>query len=230
MSAYGRAVHGAWCSSRTYPTKCRHCGQSVFYFSCECGCKVFFDTLGPPWPVHNCIELALSDLSIKRALSELGTERVQDHMAELMMTPSIWQPGHSLEPAWLHKVTQRIATPRAFQPRLIRERPVPGAERDETGIVRELAAVDPAKALGLDAYSLVGQAMLRSLRLEDCMQLTVHCGDLSCENGSSYTFLAAGALVHQAEAQRGNLIWFEVEAFGLSGKPHVWLCRSLERL
>ena len=35
-------------------TNCPSCNQSVFYFSCDCGCRVFFDKLGQPWPIHSC--------------------------------------------------------------------------------------------------------------------------------------------------------------------------------
>jgi hypothetical protein len=49
---FGNAVHGSWCGARTYPIRCGHCGQQVFYFSCNCGSKVFFEALGDPWPIH----------------------------------------------------------------------------------------------------------------------------------------------------------------------------------
>ena len=48
------ATHGWWCNTKTYPTNCPSCNQSVFYFSCDCGCRVFFNKLGPPWPIHSC--------------------------------------------------------------------------------------------------------------------------------------------------------------------------------
>ena len=48
------ATHGWWCNTKTYPTNCPSCNQSVFYFSCDCGCSVFFNKLGQPWPIHSC--------------------------------------------------------------------------------------------------------------------------------------------------------------------------------
>lgn len=47
-------VHGEWCGTRTWPTHCSSCSGEVFFFTCEHGSKVFFDELGPPWPIHNC--------------------------------------------------------------------------------------------------------------------------------------------------------------------------------
>jgi hypothetical protein len=47
---------GRNCRTKTYPMKCQYCGQSVFFFSCTHGSKIFFDALGSPWPQHNCVE------------------------------------------------------------------------------------------------------------------------------------------------------------------------------
>jgi DNA-directed RNA polymerase subunit RPC12/RpoP len=33
---------------------CPECGAKVFYYENSYGSKVFFDSLGPPWPVHPC--------------------------------------------------------------------------------------------------------------------------------------------------------------------------------
>ena len=46
--------HGLFCITHTFPTKCRHCSDDVFFCYCTCGSQVFFDKLGPPWPEHNC--------------------------------------------------------------------------------------------------------------------------------------------------------------------------------
>ena len=48
------AIHGWWCNTKTYPTHCPSCNHPVFYFSCDCGCRVFFNKLGQPWPIHSC--------------------------------------------------------------------------------------------------------------------------------------------------------------------------------
>lgn len=47
--------HGFWCGARTIPMRCRRCQtHPIFWFSCECGCSVLFEELGPPWPRHTC--------------------------------------------------------------------------------------------------------------------------------------------------------------------------------
>ena len=54
--SYSGVSHGSWCNTKTYRTKCQYCRKRVFYFSCDHGCKVFFDALGDPWPLHYCEE------------------------------------------------------------------------------------------------------------------------------------------------------------------------------
>lgn len=44
-------------SSFTIPNAtCPLCGDSVFYYENKYGSKVWFDCLGPPWPIHGCFE------------------------------------------------------------------------------------------------------------------------------------------------------------------------------
>lgn len=48
--------HGYNCSSTLWRTKCPNCRRPVFFFSCSCGSKVFFEKTGDPWPRHtNCV-------------------------------------------------------------------------------------------------------------------------------------------------------------------------------
>ena len=59
MTYYKGKRHGEHCNSKTYPTNCKQCGSKIFYFSCDCGCKVFFEELGHPWNVHHCRPIEL---------------------------------------------------------------------------------------------------------------------------------------------------------------------------
>jgi len=43
-------------AARTYLTKCRDCGKSVYYHTNGYGHSVLFDNLGCPWEVHDCWE------------------------------------------------------------------------------------------------------------------------------------------------------------------------------
>ena len=45
-------THAPGCRTRLFPTPCPDCAETVYYFDCTCGSKVFFDAPGHPWPLH----------------------------------------------------------------------------------------------------------------------------------------------------------------------------------
>lgn len=47
-------THGPDCSRKTFKTTCQNCSDPVFFFSCTCNSRVYFDRIGPPWPKHWC--------------------------------------------------------------------------------------------------------------------------------------------------------------------------------
>lgn len=44
--------------SKTYQMPCPVCDTTVFYYRNEHGSRIFFDSLGKPWPLHGCMERA----------------------------------------------------------------------------------------------------------------------------------------------------------------------------
>ena len=48
----GVPTHAASCETKLWATQCPDCQSRVFFFSCSCGSKVFFDMPMPPWPLH----------------------------------------------------------------------------------------------------------------------------------------------------------------------------------
>ena len=50
----GKARRVEYSEAKTFPTKCPGCGRDVYYFQDENGGKVYFISMGPPWPKHDC--------------------------------------------------------------------------------------------------------------------------------------------------------------------------------
>ena len=48
--------HSSSCLTRAFKTSCRYCDEKVYYFFCTCGTKLLFESLGPPWPIHYCLD------------------------------------------------------------------------------------------------------------------------------------------------------------------------------
>jgi hypothetical protein len=68
-------THDATCKTRTFPIVCKFCNEDIFYFACNHGSEVLFDTLGSPWPKHfdRCIghKIVTTQSSSKMSLAEL---------------------------------------------------------------------------------------------------------------------------------------------------------------
>ena len=82
---FGGATHGSWCNTNTSPTRCKYCQENVFYFTCDCGSKVFFEELGHPWNEHNCPERqkvldAESKKVIRKWVRKIGIERTAEYL------------------------------------------------------------------------------------------------------------------------------------------------------
>lgn len=59
--------------------KCPVCGEDVYYYESPYGGKVYFDSLGPPWPKHSCIDYGVA-----------GTITQESHYK--IWSTNIWRP------------------------------------------------------------------------------------------------------------------------------------------
>ncbi len=72
-------------NSITQPNyRCKCCGAKVYFFQSRSGGKVLFDSLGQPWPKHNC--LGITYLRKKEKLSISLNEWI--NVSGLCVTPS----------------------------------------------------------------------------------------------------------------------------------------------
>lgn len=200
--SYREPTHGWWCNARTYPTRCRQCGAEVFYFSCDCGSKVFFDSLGWPWPIHDCVSSILGQVeaSIAEEYARCVAER-QDRRR------------------------------RGWQSPIEAHRPEQGEDLRELGIVREiLPRVDVYKKLDLPPDTPISVGLLGRLASGNWGQITIHVDDASSEYLSSYTLLVESSTWERLGAQRGDLVYFTAVGQSIPGRQTYWLCTSLECL
>lgn len=211
------AIHGWWCNARTYPTVCRYCGRAVFYFSCDCGCKVFFDELGPPWPRHLCLPYleATYGQAMATRLLEMHRLRAGEEI--------------SIEPEYAKTITDRqhnLVHPH----RLIRQDPFSNGKIREIGYLREVGApIDAYHAFGLPR-SRFADALLGDSAERTYVRITLHTGDLSREDGNSYTGFVDATLFAASRAKRGDLVQFYLTTWEIPGCPAVWLCQRLAKI
>lgn len=214
---YGEATHGWWCNSRTYPTRCKYCGERVFFFSCSCGSKVFFQELGWPWPEHRCIQYLTA---------QYGREFIERGMAIMMMTPGV-DIGRKVDRNYTDKVKQQLAVSR--EPEVVRCDPYDGCQDTEAeGIVRELIPrVDVFKRFDISENSVIGAALFGPLAKDEYAQVTVHTGALAGEDNWSFTFFVSRKLLDQKRIVKGDFVTCKLRAFTVHGRGTVWVCDDL---
>lgn len=72
-------------TGRAYPNyRCKCCGEKVFFFHSIHGGKVLFDSLGKPWPKHDCLGIVYERKKEKLKISNSDWRQV----IGLLITPS----------------------------------------------------------------------------------------------------------------------------------------------
>lgn len=237
-------THGFGCRSRTWKTRCGICGRAVFFFTCDCGCKVYFDELGPPWPRHEC---GLSRVSASRAAG--ASKSLEAEYAELLrrqenisrhnssvfdaesMRMSMLTPCE-LEPDYAETVLRKQAAPQertlgeeSFA--ILPEDPYrPELSTKDYGVVRELLEERSLfDYLRLPETTLTAQLLKPYLR-RSYAQATAFSRALTDESFSSYTFLLDRKRL-ECGLEKGDLVRFSLETIGF-GETIRWICTDLE--
>lgn len=197
---YREPAHGWWCNARTYPTRCRDCGAKVFYFSCDCGSKVFFDSLGWPWPIHDCTTSILEqvEISIQQEYAQRIAEREERRRRGWEIPIKACQPQQ-------------------------------GEDVVEIGVVREIVDnIDVFRKFDLPPDSPIAIGMLGNLSNSTFTQVTLHVADLGSESTSSYTFLVEENTWCRLQAKHGDLLFFTLIGRAIPGRDAFWLCTEID--
>jgi hypothetical protein len=205
------ASHGAWCHAKTVPMTCRYCGARVFYFSCDCGCSVFFDELGPPWPRHLCLGFVIA---------QVGSETASQYMATMMATPSYRHFDQRIQRSYSLSVKEQRVIERC--------EPIDAESLKDVGPMREIVpGIDVAHKLEISSTSAVGLQLLGELAHGTWAQITLHTGDIARSRIQSYTCLIENECLASAGISRGEVVEFCLHGLCIPGRPAIWICDSL---
>ena len=210
------AVHGYWCSSRIWPTRCLTCRSEVWYFSCACGSRVFFDHRGPPWPLHDCNTSWLRD--IVRIIEPDGSIRV-----DLSENVSAVRPG-------TFETQAEITKPSRTRVRFVRMEPVePFEVMEVSGILHEITQGSSLrKQFRLSDTAMAG-AFLRSLGPNwdgPLGRINIHAPTSSVRRWEKYIAMIPASSVSDYRPLRGSQIFAILSSIGISD-TRVWMCSYL---
>lgn len=214
--------HGVNCRTRTFPTKCKGCGDKVYYFACSCGSKVFFDELGWPWNEH-CCDFSKSDHDWARSRHRRkdGAGGVQVHLSSGVIAtrpPDDPGEGWNIDPSVVIE-EERRAESRWRNPI---EAVPPGAEwsLEITGVVTEISSqVDVYQSLRM-SRTAINKAFLGPLGDGMWGRVTIHVFE---DVIYSYTAWVPAASL-SGDASRGLAVSATLERVDVAAKAREWVC------
>ncbi len=218
--------HGLSCRTHTFPTKCKYCGDDVFFFSCTCGSRVFFDELGWPWPEHDCA-FSRSDQrwARERRRTKLPGGGVRVEISDGVIAV---RRGERSSRSWdidpeIATVVKQEAQSRASHP--IESKP-PGADWtvDVVGIVRELdRRVDVYQRLRLPR-TILSKSFLGDLGSGEWGRVTIHVLESVIY---SYTAWIPTSLIPAEGLRLGVTVSATLQRFDVHKIAREWTCQRL---
>ena len=228
------AAHGWWCNTRTFPTVCKYCNGDVFYFSCDCGSKIFFDSLGRPWPIHRCAEYKPSP-----TLSRLGPEDLSGSLLSYLTDSTAEQLSQFIDQNIERDYVEEIQTAQANEKRsptktswIVRQDPYHNCKTAERGVVTELIwDANILKKANIHEGSL-GVLMLGKYARVELAQITIYTHALAEDKSKnhSFTFFVEASVVRQLRLIKGCVVDAQLRGIAVSSRHPVWVCEQLTDL
>jgi hypothetical protein len=212
--------HGWWCNSRTIPMRCRYCKDQVFYFTCDHGSKVFFDSLGWPWPEHHCPGYLAS---------VYGVETIELALAARMMEPGYTTRGKMVEREYAEQVRQQSQRDRQARRELVdMEPPHRNSSHKDIGQIEDISnVVNVFKRFDVDPENPLGVALLGPLAKEPIQRIVIIVNDPDQQDLSCYKCYVAGSLLRKTGAMRGDVVHFAIRSIDTIGADRIWYCETL---
>ena len=231
------AVHGTICNTKTFPTKCPRCSAGVFYFSCDCGSRVFFDELGEPWPVHYCVG------GHPRPRGTAGSDYEGPSSWGSMLDVSILRgtpPRTDLLPG-LRSGTQSIDPEIVLRAResQIRQRDTMAIDAmgsiavEVVGVVQHRSGPDLAKRYQLGRDSIGFTHLASRIGDTDPVQITIRVDEIATDPSAidyfSYTFLCPRNQVGK-KVRTNVVLQARLDPVEVLGVGKVWRAKTVEIL
>lgn len=217
------AIHGFWCKTRTWPTRCPSCTESIFFFMCNCGSRVFFDQLGSPWPIHNCDNTWARKL--QRTTDKTGKIKVS-------LSPDVTviriPRSFGIEQDIISRA-QTAKTKQTLDP-IVAVEPTKSSSKAIVGVLREITkSADPAKVFKLDNTTMA-YALLGPVGRQPVGKITVHAPSASGTQQESFNVWIPSTLIKDTRIVRGLTVSLTLEGIPVLGSGYTWFCDSFDIL
>ncbi len=184
---------------------------------------MFFDELGPPWPLHDCDTSWTRKL--KRTTDKTGRIRV-----ELSPGVTISRPAASfgIDPSIVARV--RTAKIKQSPDPIVAVEPRRSASKEIVGVLREISrSSNPITAYRFDDTDMA-YAMLGPIGAQAVGKITVYSPSNSGEQLQSFTAWIPTELIKESWIARGITVSVSLEGVQVLGRGYAWFCDCFEVL
>lgn len=223
------AVHGYWCNTKTFPLTCRDCGDGIFFFQCDCGCRILFDDLGPPWPQHRCGDdlpdpsYNPSDADIYRAMQGV-TESVRSKDYDLL--PGMKRFSGSIDAS----IVDRVGRSESKTRDIMRIEPM-GRPEKHIGVVAQVGAVSLTDRHGVAPDSPGARQAAKIVGGLTVAQMTIHVDEIAidpdAEDILSYTIWVNSQGLPKSLAE-GAIVSVAIRPIDILGVGMKWVADKLD--
>lgn len=214
-------THDASCQTRIWETRCPSCGSVVFFFSCSCGSKVFFDLNHPPWNPHedSCIAYLIAYL---RDVESYSPEVIWQRVVEHANARGVSIPAG---------IREEIFGPRPTGQRRIRPIDVLPTDGQEVRTDGQIMKIDQVNFFRRFNYvdNVLGRAILGDLIRRPHMEITLR-EDPDEETGYSnqYTFFVPQAQVARVGLRQNSRATAILVTRRVAGR-RIWVAESIDQ-
>lgn len=189
---------------------------------CNCGSKVFFDELGPPWPTHDC------DTSWTRSLKRT-TDKSGKVTVHLGQGVTVSRPAeHSFGIDDLLIARARASIKKQAPDPIVAVEPKNTQSRFIVGVLREISrSGNPVKVFELPD-TVVSNAMLGPIGAQAVGRITVHAPSPAGGPLESITTWIPLDLLSDSRIVKGITVALRIDGVHVLGRGYSWFCDDFE--
>jgi hypothetical protein len=215
-------THREDCQTTLWRTRCPDCGDIVYFFSCTCGSKVFFDLNRPPWNPHEdrCIPYLIRYLRDVQGFSSTHIRRLIEEYATL----------HNISiPPEIHR--QIIAQENRDTGKIVIIEVLPYENR--CFVVGQLISVN----LRVNFFkrlnyrdNAIGRALLGRLVKESYVEIVLRQDpDEETRICDQFTFFLPVTVYEQSRLRQGSRAIANLSPYSLPDGQQVWIADEIHR-
>lgn len=216
-------THREDCKTRIWRTTCPDCDEAVYFFSCSCGSRVFFDLNKPPWNPHEerCIPYLIRYL---REVKHMSANEILKIIQEYAITRDLEIPldiRNKLQ-AQSQRESGRIV--------IVKILPEDTDLKVLGNVISTNLQVNFCKRLNY-TDSVIGRKMLGRLLEESFAEIVIReDADEEIKISGEFTVFVPLDLFQRSGVRQNMRALLNITPHDIPGRTSIWLAKSIDRI